>query len=224
MQGVDLEVNQGEVFWFIWPNGSWKTTTLKCVLWFLKPTWGEISLFGKSLSEDQWLLKKIWYAPESAYYYDHLNGIEFLVFMGKMAGLTKQEAELNWLDLLEKLWLSFAKNHYVKSYSKWMKQRLWLASSLIHNPEFVVWDEPMSWLDPLWRKLVKDLIKELHQKWKTVFFNTHILSDVEEIADKFSIIHQWKIISSGDPKQLEVSLEDHFTQLIQQEGKEVRVI
>lgn len=223
LKWVNLSIDKWDVFWFLWPNWSWKTTTLKCILWFLKPTSWDIKIFWKDPLKDPEIFKKIWYAPENTYFYDHLNWMEFLIFMWELSWLSKQESELNWLDLLDKLWLNFAKNKLVKSYSKWMRQRLWLAASLINNPDLIFWDEPMSWLDPLWRILVKDLMKELKNKWKTLFFNTHILSDVQEIANKFGIIYNWKIIFEDLTSNVDWSLEDIFKEKILQTKQNIMV-
>jgi ABC-2 type transport system ATP-binding protein len=204
------------------PNGAWKTTTLKCILWFLKPTSWKIKIFWKDFNDKE-VYKKIGYAPENAFYYDHLTWIEFLIFMGQLAWLSKQDSEIIGMWLLEKLGLIYAANRYVKSYSKWMKQRLWLAASLINDPDLIFWDEPMSWLDPLWRVLVKDLMKHLKQQWKTIFFNTHILSDVEEVADRFGIIFDWKIIYEDYTKNLNKPLEEFFKEIIKQHSSDIEI-
>lgn len=223
LKWVNLSVEKWQVYWFLWPNGSWKTTTLKCILWFLKYNEGNIKIFWDQTDTNPKLYTKIGYAPENAYFYDHLQWLEFLVFMGELSGLNKEEAELNGIDLLDRLGLSEAKNRFVKSYSKWMKQRLWLAASLINNPELLFWDEPMSWLDPLWRVLVKELMIDLKNKWKTIFFNTHILSDVQEISDKFWIIYNWRIIYEEFTKNITQNLEDVFKQCIAQEENKVEI-
>lgn len=223
LKWVNIIVQKWQIYWFLWPNWSWKTTTLKCILGFLKYNEWEINIFGKNSKNNPEIYKNIWYSPENTYFYDHLQWLEFLIFMWQLAGANKEEAELNWIELMNKLWLSEAKNRYVKSYSKWMKQRLWLASSLINNPELLFWDEPMSWLDPLWRVLVKELMIELKNKWKTIFFNTHILSDVQEISDKFWIIYNWKIIFEQSTKSISNNLEDIFKQAIEQEENKVEI-
>jgi len=223
LKWVNLDLKEGEVYWFLGPNWSWKTTTLKCILWFLNYDEWSIKIFNEDLKTHPNIYKLLWYAPENAYFYDHLNWIEFLIFMGELVWMTKEEAELNWLQLMEKLWLANAKDRFVKSYSKWMRQRLWLAASLINNPQILFWDEPMSWLDPLWRVLVKELMIELKSKWKTIFFNTHILSDVQEIADKFGIIFDGKIIFEDYTKNLEKNLEELFKELIQKEDKKIEI-
>jgi len=221
LKWVNLEIKKWEIYWFLWPNWAGKTTTLKCILWFLKPDKGEILVFWEKLEGD--IYKKIWYAPENTYYYDHLKWLEFLIFMWQLAWIPKQDAEIIWMGLLEKLWLAYAANRFIKTYSKWMKQRLWLAASLINDPDLIFWDEPMNWLDPLWRVLVKNLMLELKQKGKTIFFNTHILSDVEEVADKFGIIFDWKIIYEDSPKNLKKSLEEFFKEIIQKQGDEIEI-
>lgn len=224
LKWVNLTINKGEVYWFLWPNGSWKTTTLKSILGFLKPDEWEVKLFWDSLTSNKSLYKRIGYAPENAYFYDHLNGIEFLMFMWELAWMTKQECEKSGTVLLEKLGLAHAKDKYVKSYSKWMKQRLCLAASLINDPEVVFWDEPMSWLDPLGRVVVKNLMLELKQAGKTLFFNTHILSDVHDIADRFGIIYNWVIIVEDEIKNLEIPLEEYFRNKIQEVDQNVKII
>lgn len=224
LKWVDLDVSSWQIYWFLWPNWAWKTTTLKCILWFLKHTSWSIKVFWENLNEKPDLYKKIWYSPENAYFYDHLDGIEFLIFAGQLSGLTKQEAELRWLDLLDKLWLLFAKNKMVKSYSKGMRQRLGLAASLINDPQIVFWDEPMSGLDPLWRILVKNLMLELNEKWKTIFFNTHILSDVEEVAHRFWIVFDGKIVYEENIKNINNSLEEIFKETVESQEKLIDVI
>lgn len=223
LKWVNLDLKEWEVYWFLGPNWSWKTTTLKCILWFLNYDEWKITIFNEDLKTHPNIYKLLWYAPENAYFYDHLNWIEFLIFMWELVWMTKEEAELNWLQLMEKLWLANAKDRFVKSYSKWMRQRLWLAASLINNPQILFWDEPMSWLDPLGRVLVKELMIELKSKGKTIFFNTHILSDVQEIADKFGIIFDGKIIFEDYTKNLEKNLEELFKELIQKEDKKIEI-
>ncbi len=223
LKWVNIQIENWQIYWFLWPNGSWKTTTLKCILWFLKYHDWKVEILWKDPTQDISVFKKIWYSPESAYFYDHLNWIEFLIFMWQLSWLNKQEAELNWLDLLEKLWISFAKLKLVKSYSKWMKQRLWLAASLINDPEIIFWDEPMSGLDPLGRVVVKDLMKNLKSQGKTIFFNTHILSDVQEISDKFWIINNWQIIYEDSTKNIHPNLEELFKEKIYENEKNLEI-
>lgn len=215
LKWVNLSIEKWQIYGFLWPNWAGKTTTLKCILGFLKPTIWEVKIFDKIVGSDNSMFNKIWYTPESAYYYDHLTWLEFIIFMWQLHGLSKTDCIKIGEDLLDKVWLLFAKDKFVKTYSKWMKQRLGLAASLINDPEIIFWDEPMSWLDPLGRALVKQFMKTLKEKWKTIFFNTHILWDVEEVADKFGIIYNWKIVCEDYVKNLEIPLEDLFIQEIQ---------
>lgn len=223
LRWLNLEVKKWEVYGFLWPNGAGKTTSLKCILGFLSADDWEKKVFWENIEKNKDLYKNIWYAPEHTYFYDHLNWIEFLIFMWQLCGMTKQESELNGLNLLEKLGLTYAKDKYVKDYSKGMKQRLWLAASLINDPDFILWDEPMSGLDPLGRVVVKDLMKELKENWKTIFFNTHILSDVEEVADRFGIVYDGRIIYKDKLSNLEKSLEELFKNVIEEESEKIEI-
>ena len=139
------------------------------------------------------------YAPEVTNLYPFLRAEELLAYMGTLAGMDAAAIQSRTALLLEKLGLSFAKGRLISAYSKGMKQRLSLAISLISDPELIFRDEPMSGLDPLGRIIVKDLMKELKAQGKTLFFNTHILSDVQEIADRFGILHQGKIVYEDTP-------------------------
>ena len=223
LKGVNLKIKKWELYGFLGPNGAGKTTTLKCILGFLKPTEWVIKIFGKDLHKNVELYKKIGYAPENAYYYDYLTWIEFLEFIWQLSWLSKQESNLIWTQLLEKVWLLYAKDKLVKSYSKWMKQRLWLASSLINDPDIIFWDEPMSGLDPLGRVLIKELMLELKQQWKTIFFNTHILSDVQEVADRFGIILDGKIVIEDETKNVQTSLEEFFKDIVQKNKENIEI-
>ena len=223
LKWVNLKVQEWEIFGFLWPNWAGKTTTIKAILWFIKPDEWEILLFWEKLEKNRKLLKKIWFAPENAYYYDHLTWEEFLEYMGKLSGLTNTQLKEKIPYFLEKLWLSFAGKRYIKTYSKWMKQRLGLAAAIIHDPELVFFDEPMSGLDPLGRNLVKNIMKELKKKWTTVFFNTHILPDVQEIADRFAIIHLGRVIFDGNVSEVKWSLEDFFVEKIKSTWEEINI-
>ncbi len=214
---VSFEVKSGEVYGFLWPNWAWKTTTMKCIMWFIWYDDWEIYVFNT-----KWLTlqdkKKIWFMPENTYLYKHLKTEEFLQFNWKFFGLSWKKLEKKAEELLQKVWLSHAKWKYLKEFSKWMLQRIWLAQAIINEPKLIFLDEPMSWLDPIWRKMVKDLIYELKQNWTTIFFNTHILSDVESICDRVSIINKWKlIVESQDVKEIlnKQSLEDFFIEKVQ---------
>lgn len=220
---VNLEVNEWEVYGFLWPNWAGKTTTMKCIMWLIKPESGEI----KILWED-WLnikaKKEIGFMPENTYLYKYLTGREFLRFNWNFFNIEKKELEERIDELLSKVWLQEAWNKYLSSYSKWMLQRVWLAQSIINKPKLLFLDEPMSWLDPIGRKMIKDLLIELKKAGTTIFFNTHILSDVESICDKISIINAGRIIVSNKSVwELWKSLEDFFVEEIMKDTPNLKV-
>lgn len=207
---VSFEVEKWDIYGFLWPNWAWKTTTMKCIMWLIEPEEWEIKIFG-----EDWITleakKKIWFMPENTYLYKHLTWEEFLRFNGKFFDIEKNKLEKKIEKLLEKVWLENAWKKRLSDYSKWMLQRIWLAQSIINEPKLLFLDEPMSWLDPLWRKMVKDLLLDLKDEWTTIFFNTHILADAESMCNKISIIHKWKIIvESKKVKDISDDLEKFF--------------
>lgn len=211
---VNFSVEEGEIYGFLWPNWAWKTTTMKSILWLIEPESGEIVIFW-----EKWLTleakKKIGFMPENTYLYKHLTWREFLEFNWKFFWLKWQELDKKVEELLKRVGLEKSGDKYLKDYSKWMLQRVWLAQSIINNPKLLFLDEPMSGLDPIWRKMVKDLIVSLRNEWTTVFFNTHILADVEEICDKISIINYWKIIVENKKvSEINGRLEDFFIEKV----------
>ena len=214
LKKINFSVKTWEIYGFLWPNGAWKTTTMKCIMWLITPEEGEIRVLGK-----KWLTieskSKIGFMPENTYLYKYLTWDEFLKFNWRFFGLEWEKLEKRVKKLLKKVWLEKAKNKYLHEYSKWMLQRIWLAQSIINNPKLLFLDEPMSWLDPIGRKMVKDLLVSLRDEWTTIFFNTHILADVESICDRISIIHEWNIIVEGQSiKDIDGSLEDFFIEKI----------
>ena len=152
--------------------------------------------------------------PENTYLYKYLTGDEFLDFNGRFYALTRENlnARKDWA--LEKVGLTSARNKRLNTYSKWMLQRIGLAQAILHDPEIIFLDEPMSGLDPVGRKMVKDLMLELKKEKKTIFFNTHILSDVETICDSFGIICEWKLVANMKISALYTPLEDFFMEKI----------
>jgi len=215
LKDVNLEIKDWEVFGFLWPNGAGKTTTMKCILSLIKPDNGVIEILG-SVEFGNEIKSQIGFMPENTYLYKYLTWYEFLKFNADFFDIPKEELDEKITNLLTKVWLQEAADKLLAKYSKWMLQRIWLAQAIINNPKIVFLDEPMSWLDPLGRKMVKDLILELKKDWVTVFFNTHILSDVESICDRFAIIHKWKIIAADSVKSLKKPLEDFFIEKIQE--------
>lgn len=209
LHGISFEVKSGEVFGFIGPNGAGKTTTLKTILGIIEPTRGDVKIFGKNPKEIS-VKKRIGFMPENTYLYKYLTGDEFLDYSGDFYSLKNRwlEERKNWV--LQKVWLENARSRRLSTYSKWMLQRIGIAQAILHDPELIFLDEPMSGLDPIGRKMIKDLLLELKKSWKTIFLNSHILSDVEVICDRFAIISGGKILADGEIKALETSLEDFF--------------
>lgn len=207
---VSFEVLEWEIYGFLWPNWAGKTTTMKCIMWLIIPeSWSIKILWGEWLTIES--KKKIGFMPENTYLYKYLTWKEFLKFNWKFFWLNWDILDKKVEELLKRVWLENAWDKFLHEYSKWMLQRVWLAQSIINDPKILFLDEPMSWLDPIWRKMVKDLLVELRNNWTTIFFNTHILADVESICDKFSIIHKWNIIvRNKDIKTLDKHLEDFF--------------
>jgi ABC-2 type transport system ATP-binding protein len=210
LKNISFSVENGDIYGFLWPNWAGKTTTLKCIMWLINQEKWNIKIFW----EENLSIKSkefIGFMPENTYLYKHLTWKEFLEFNWKFFKFKTGELDKKIWKLLKRVWLENAANKYLKDYSKWMLQRIWLAQAIINDPKLLFLDEPMSWLDPIGRKMVKDLLIELREAWTTIFFNTHILADVESICDKISIIHEWKIIvESQKVSEIDSSLEDFF--------------
>ncbi len=207
---INFSVNAWEIYWFLWPNGAWKTTTMKCIMGLIDPEIWEIQIFW-----EKWLTikskEKIGFMPENTYLYKHLTWKEFLEFNWKFFWLEGSRLDKKVEELLKRVGLENDWNKRLSEYSKWMLQRVWLAQSIINEPKLLFLDEPMSWLDPIWRKMVKDLLVSLRNEWTTIFFNTHILADVESICDRISIIHKgYMIVEGKEVKSIKWSLEDFF--------------
>ena len=214
LDNINFSVLEWELYGFLWPNWAWKTTTMKTIMGLITQDSWEIKIFWK-LGLDIDSKQKIWFMPENTYLYKYLTWREFLNFNWRFFWLEWDKLNKKVDELLVKVWLQDAWDKYLNKYSKWMLQRIWLAQSIINEPKLLFLDEPMSWLDPIWRKMIKDLLVELKWKWTTIFFNTHILADVESICDKFSIINKWKIIvESMNVSDLEESLENFFVEKV----------
>ncbi|NDK08079.1 ATP-binding cassette domain-containing protein [Candidatus Gracilibacteria bacterium] len=210
LKEVSFEVEKGDIYGFLGPNGAGKTTTMKCIMGLIEPEEGEIKIFGENGITLE-AKKKIGFMPENTYLYKHLTGAEFLRFNGKFFDIKKDELEKRIEKLLKKVGLENAGNKKLSDYSKGMLQRIGLAQSIINEPKLLFLDEPMSGLDPLGRKMVKDLLLDLQEDGTTIFFNTHILADAESMCNKISIIHKGEIIvESKKVKDIDENLEDYF--------------
>lgn len=198
-----LTVYQGETFGLLGPNGAGKTTLLKILLGIIRPTAGTATLLGHALG-DSAVKQRIGYLPENAYFYDFLTGWEFLQYTAGLFGLSRAAQQRRIVELLDLVGLSqaAAKKKQLRQYSKGMLQRVGMAQALINDPDVVFLDEPMSGLDPTGRFQVREIILALKREGKTIFFNSHILSDVEVICDRIAILDQGELIASGSLDEL----------------------
>ena len=196
VEELSLEVKRGEIFGLLGPNGAGKTTAIKMLLGFVRPTSGK-AWVGDSPAGSIAARRKLGYLPENPALYEFLRGDEYLRFAGKLAGLSSAEAGKQADALLAKVGLEGRADRPIRRFSKGMVQRLGLAQALVGNPETVILDEPMSGLDPIGRKDVRDLILALRAEGKTVLFSTHILSDVEAICDRVGIVVDGKLTDCG---------------------------
>jgi len=201
LDGLSLNVRRGEIFGFLGPNGAGKTTTLKILLGLVRATSGQAYLLGQPAG-DVAARGRIGFLPESPYFYDYLTAEEFLGFYGQLAGLNRAAIYQRVEDLLGLVGLAEARTRQLRKFSKGMLQRVGLAQALIHDPELIILDEPMTGLDPVGRKQVRDLILSLRDRGKTVFFSTHILHDVEMICDRVGIVMKGRLVASGRVDEL----------------------
>ena len=196
VDGLDLEVYRGESFGLLGPNGAGKTTTLKLMLGLLRPDHGEIRLLGSPPKEPA-ARARIGYLPENPYFYDYLTATEFLDFYARLQGIPAEVRKQRVQETLERVGLAGRGRTALRKFSKGMTQRLGLAQAIQHDPELIILDEPMSGLDPIGRREVRDLILSLREAGKTVFFSSHILQDAEMICDRVAILKDGKLRSVG---------------------------
>lgn len=218
LRDLSLTIAQGEVFGFLGPNGAGKSTTIKLLLHFLKPDNGNLRILGKTVGQEEFR-QRIGYLSEFPFFYDHLTARETLLLSGRLSGMTRQVIDQHIAMLLERMTLIDAADRRVGGFSKGMKQRLGMANALIHDPEVLIFDEPMSGLDPVGRHQIKRLIAELKQEGKTIFFSSHILSDIEALCDRIGIIHKGVLLYSGkleDFLPAGVGLEERFVSAIEE--------
>ncbi len=193
---VTFNVPKGQACGFVGNNGAGKTTTLKCLLEFLTPTKGDILFFNERLSVESRI--RIGYLPERPYLYEFLSAMEFLKFHWNLTFPNLKGFEEQAEKVLRLVGLFENRNKVMRKFSKGMLQRAGLAQALIHNPDLLILDEPMSGLDPDGRLLVKNILKELKTQGKTLFFSSHLLEDVDELCENLVVIHHGDILYHGD--------------------------
>ncbi len=205
LRPLNLKVEEGEVFGFLGPNGAGKTTTLKLLMGLVFPTGGTARILGKDIN-DSAIKAQIGFLPEQPYFYDYLTAQELLEYYAQLSGVEPKERSGKIAAMLERVGLKDAARVQLRKFSKGMLQRVGLAQAVLHDPKVVFLDEPMSGLDPMGRREVRDLIEELKQQGKTVFFSTHILSDAEALCDRVAVIHQGELRGVGRVAELTSSV------------------
>ena len=193
---LDLDVRAGEILGYVGPNGSGKTTTLKLLTGLLRPDRGEARFFGLALGARAWR-HRVGYLPEHPYLYDYLTPVEYLDYVGRLFGMSAARRRERTRELLALVGLERASGTPMRRFSKGMTQRAGLAQALVNDPDLLLLDEPMSGLDPLGRRLVRNLILELRRAGKTVLFSTHILSDAETLCDRVAVLRAGRLLSVG---------------------------
>lgn len=198
---LDLEVEEGEIFGFLGPNGAGKTTAIKLLLGLLHPTAGSAWILGRTIDEVE-VRQDVGYLPESPFFYEYLTAEEFLMFYGQLFGLGGIGLVKKVDELLELVSMTHARCLPLRKFSKGMLQRVGIAQALINDPKLVILDEPMSGLDPIGRRDVRDIILRLRDGGKTIFFSTHILPDVEMICDRIAILVKGQLRAVGGVQDL----------------------
>jgi ABC-2 type transport system ATP-binding protein len=201
LRPLRLTIEEGEVFGFLGPNGAGKTTTLKLLMGLVFPTAGTARLLGMEM-DDPRVKSQIGFLPEQPYFYDHLSARELLTYYAQLSGVPARGCSARVEQMLMRVGLSDSASVQLRKFSKGMLQRVGLAQAILHDPKLVFLDEPMSGLDPMGRRQVRDLIQQLRSEGKTVFFSTHILSDAEALCDRVGVIHQGELRGVGAVAEL----------------------
>jgi ABC-2 type transport system ATP-binding protein len=212
LDNLSLQVEDGEIFGFLGPNGAGKTTTLKLLTGLIFPTSGTARVRGRSI-DDTAMHSEIGYLPEQPYFYDYLTARELLDYYARFSNFTATERRERVGRLLERVGLASTANFQLRKYSKGMLQRVGIAQAILHDPQVIFLDEPMSGLDPVGRHEVRDIILDLRKQGRTVFFSTHILSDAEMLCDRVAVLAGGKLQGIGAPGEI-VSLEVHAVDVL----------
>lgn len=220
LKGLDFVVESGKITGFLGANGAGKTTTMKCLLGLIYPTSGELKYFeGKEL--DSSVKERIGFLPERPYFYEYLTGMEFLQFYGGISTkLKKKDLKIRIENLLARVDLTHAKDRQLRAYSKGMLQKIGLAQALIHDPEFVILDEPMSGLDPDGRFYLREIIEDTARRGTAVFFSSHLLNDAENMCHDLVIMKSGSVVYQGSTETLLNQLDLGF-EIRYRDGDEV---
>jgi ABC-2 type transport system ATP-binding protein len=226
VRGISFAVEEGEIFGFLGPNGAGKTTTIKMLTGLIRSTGGAAFVFGESVPSPA-AMRRVGFLPENPYVYPYLTPREFVELSARLSGLRGAHLRRRIDDSLERTGIAYAADRQVRRLSKGMLQRTGLAAAMVSDPDLLLLDEPMSGLDPVGRKEVRDLIVEEKKRGKTIFFSTHILSDVETLCDRVVIMRKGEVVVSGKVRDLlraearhtEVTLADVHDGLMQEFSK-----
>jgi ABC-2 type transport system ATP-binding protein len=201
LDGLGFEVRRGEIFGFLGPNGAGKTTTIKAITGLIIPDDGEITVCGFAHDDDR-AKRRLGFMAENPYFYNHLTGREYLHFHAELLGLPTRETDTRVARVLDKVSMADRADGPMRTYSKGMLQRMSLAQALLAEPELLILDEPMSGLDPMGRRDVRDIILSERERGTTVFFSSHIIPDVESICDRVAIVVDGQVRATGDVSDL----------------------
>ena len=201
LQSVSFTVKEGEIFGFVGHNGAGKTTSLKIVVGLIFADSGSVSIFGRDTGHPG-ARQPLGYLPEQPYFYDYLTPTEALRFYGGLSGIPRRTLAQRIPQVLSEVNLEFAAHRAMRGFSKGMLQRLGMAQALVHDPKLLILDEPMSGLDPVGRKLMRDIILRQREQGRTVCFSSHVLSDVEDICDRVGIVIRGQMRAEGDVQTL----------------------
>jgi ABC-2 type transport system ATP-binding protein len=201
VRGVSFEVQRGEIFGFLGPNGAGKTTTIKMMTGLIVATSGAVALFGATVPAPE-VMARVGFLPENPYVYPYLTPREFVTLCGRLSGLSGERLRTRVEQVVERVGMTYAIDRSARTLSKGMLQRTGLAAALVHEPELLILDEPMSGLDPVGRKEVRDILVEERNRGRTLFFSSHILSDVEMLCDRVCILRRGEVVVSGALRDL----------------------
>jgi ABC-2 type transport system ATP-binding protein len=201
LDNLTFDVEQGEVFGFLGPNGAGKTTTMKLLMGLIFPTSGTARVCGRSIDDVQ-MHREIGYLPEQPYFYDYLTARELLDYYAQFYDFSAAERRERVAKYLERVGLTAAADLQLRKFSKGMLQRAGIAQAILHEPPVVILDEPMSGLDPVGRREIRDIILDLKNQGRTVFFSTHILSDAEMLCDRVAVLAGGKLQGVGAPREI----------------------
>jgi ABC-2 type transport system ATP-binding protein len=203
---LQLTVEDGEIFGFLGPNGAGKTTTLKLLMGLVFPTAGSARILGREWTDPE-VKAQVGFLPEQPYFYDYLTAHELLEYYGQLSGVPAKQRKQRVEQTLHHVGLRDVQGVQLRKFSKGMLQRVGIGQAILHDPKLVFFDEPMSGLDPMGRREVRDLMEQLKHQGKTVFFSTHILSDAEALCDRVAIIHKGELRGVGAVEDLTSSVQ-----------------